>query len=150
MSSQAGATVADESITVTQLLKAWSGGDTAALDQLTPRVYTELRRMAGMYLRREAGGNTLQATALVHEVFLRMVEIDSVDWQDRAHFFAVAATMMRRLLVDQARARGTAKRGEAAPHVNLEEALEIGADADDRGIAAIDEALKGTRRRRSA
>jgi RNA polymerase sigma factor (TIGR02999 family) len=101
----------EESTSVTHLLKAWSAGDQAALEALTPRVYVELRRMAARYMRREAEGNTLQATALVHEVFLRLVEVDSVSWQDRAHFYAVSANMMRRILVDQARAKGRAKRG---------------------------------------
>ena len=89
-----------ESIDVTHLLKAWSGGDQGALKELTPKVYMELRRMAAKYMRHEKAGNTLQATALVHEVFLRLVHVDSVTWQDRAHFFAVSANMMRRILVD--------------------------------------------------
>src|SRR5713101_4584703 len=95
-----------ESIDVTHLLKAWSGGDQGALEELTPKVYMELRRMAAKYMRHEKAGNTLQATALVHEVFLRLVHVDSVTWQDRAHFFAVSANMMRRILVDRARAKG--------------------------------------------
>jgi RNA polymerase sigma factor (TIGR02999 family) len=96
---------------VTQLLKAWNGGDQGALSELTPKVYMELRRMAARYMRRENSGNTLQATALVHEVFLKLVDADHVDWKDKAHFFAVSANMMRRILVDRARAKGTAKKG---------------------------------------
>ena len=81
---------------VTQLLKAWSGGDQEASDELTPKVYAELRRMAGKYMRRENAGNTLQATALVHELFLKLMDANSVDWKDKAHFLAVSANIMRR------------------------------------------------------
>ena len=131
----------EEATSVTQLLKAWSGGNQEALDALTPMVYVELRRMAGRYMRKEGAGNTLQATALVNEVFLRMVEVDQVNWQDRAHFFAVCANMMRRILVDRARAKGMAKRGGAALHVNLDDAPEVASTGRDREIIAIDEAL---------
>src|ERR1035441_9276791 len=130
-----------ESNDVTHLLKAWSGGDQGALEELTPKVYVELRRMATKYMRNERAGNTLQATALVHEVFLRLVEVDSVSWQDRAHFFAVSANMMRRILVDRARAKGMAKRGGAAVHLNLDEVPEVASGSRDREIVAIDEAL---------
>lgn len=126
---------------VTHLLKAWSAGDQAALEALTPRVYVELRRMAARYMRREAEGNTLQATALVHEVFLRLVEVDSVSWQDRAHFYAVSANMMRRILVDQARAKGMAKRGGNPLHVNLDDVPALASRTRDREIVAVDEAL---------
>jgi RNA polymerase sigma factor (TIGR02999 family) len=131
----------EDSTSVTHLLKAWSGGDQAALQELTPRVYVELRRMAARYMRREAEGNTLQATALVHEVFLRLVEIDSVSWQDRAHFYAVSANMMRRILVDQARAKGVAKRGGNPLRVNLDDVPELASRSRGRGIVAVDEAL---------
>ena len=131
----------DESSNVTQLLKAWSAGDPGALEELTPRVYTELRRMAARYTAQEGSGKTLQATALVHEVFLRLVDVNNVSWQDRAHFFAVSANMMRRILVDRARAKGAAKRGSATLHVNLDDAPEVAADSEDQTIAAIDEAL---------
>ena len=131
----------EDSTSVTHLLKAWSGGDQAALQELTPRVYVELRRMAARYMRREAEGNTLQATALVHEVFLRLVEVDSVSWQDRAHFYAVSANMMRRILVDQARAKGTAKRGGNPLHVNLDDVPELASRSRDRELVAVDEAL---------
>ena len=132
----------DESVTVTALLKAWSAGDNKALAELTPRVYAELRRMAAGYMGREGSGKTLQATALVHEVFLRLVEVENVSWQDRAHFYAVSANMMRRLLVDRARAKQTTKRGDAAVHLNLDDALDVAAESGDRQIAAIDDAMK--------
>ena len=90
---------------ITRLLQAWGGGDTAALESLTPLVYAELRRMARRSMRRENPGHTLQATALVNEAYLRLVDVAQVRWQDRAHFFAVAAQTMRRILVDGARAR---------------------------------------------
>jgi RNA polymerase sigma factor (TIGR02999 family) len=131
----------EETEGVTRLLKAWSGGDEAARDKLMPQVYLELRRMAALYMRREASGNTLQSTALVHEVFLRLVNVDSVTWQDRAHFFAVSATMMRRILVDRAHARGTAKRGGQALRLSLDEAPDVAGGSKDREIVAIDEAL---------
>ena len=133
--------MSEESANVTQLLKAWSGGNQEALAELTPKVYLELRRMAAGYMRREAAGNTLPATALVHEVFLRMVEVDSVSWQDRAHFFAVSANMMRRILVDRARAKGMGKRGGAALHVNLDDVPEIALGSRSCEIVAVDEAL---------
>ncbi len=88
-----------------------------ALEQLTPVVYAELKRMAVRYMAKERPGNSLQATALVHEAFLRLVEVENIRWQDRAHFFAVSAQMMRRILVDAARARGTDKRGGAVAKV---------------------------------
>jgi RNA polymerase sigma factor (TIGR02999 family) len=130
-----------ESNGVTHLLKAWSGGDQGALEKLTPKVYLELRRMAAKYMRNERVGHTLQATALVHEVFLRLVEVDNVSWQDRAHFFAVSANMMRRILVDRARAKGMAKRGGGAIQPNLDDVPEVASGSRDREIVAIDEAL---------
>jgi RNA polymerase sigma-70 factor, ECF subfamily len=133
--------MSEETATVTQLLKAWGRGDHEALNALTPKVYVELRRMAGVYMHKERVGNTLQATALVNEVFLRLVEVDSVSWQDRAHFFAVSATMMRRILVDRARGKGMAKRGGGAFHLNLDDVPEVGSDTRDREIVAIDDAL---------
>jgi RNA polymerase sigma-70 factor, ECF subfamily len=133
--------MSEESTSVTQLLKAWSGGDQQALAELTPRVYLELRRIAAAYMRREGAGNTLPATALVHEVFLRLVEVDGVSWQDRAHFFAVSANMMRRILVDRARAKGMMKRGGGALHVNLEDVPELALGSRSREIVAVDEAL---------
>ena len=123
-----------ESTGVTQLLKAWSGGDRGALQELTPKVYVELRRTAARYMRDEKSGNTLQATALVHEVFLRLVDVASVSWQDRAHFFAVSANMMRRILV-------AFVWEDAAVAINLDDAPEIAAGCKGREIVAIDEAL---------
>ena len=131
----------EKTTSVTHLLKAWSGGDQEALGDLTPKVYLELRRMAAKYMRKERSGDSLQATALVHEVFLRLVEVDNVTWQDRAHFFAVSANMMRRILVDRARAKNMAKRGSGAVHVNLDEALQIASGSRDREMVAIDDAL---------
>ena len=99
------------SVEITLLLKAWGAGDAAALERLTLAVYQELHRRARGYMRRQAPGNTLQATALVNEAFLHLVDAAGVNWQDRAHFFAVCARIMRGILVDSARARGSAKRG---------------------------------------
>src|SRR4249919_2719802 len=104
---------------ITRLLRAWGGGDQAAMDELAPMVYAELRRMAQRYLRQENPGNTLQPTALVNEAYLRLVDVANVSWEGRAHFFAVSAQMMRRILVDAARARGAGKRGGGAAHLNL-------------------------------
>jgi RNA polymerase sigma factor (TIGR02999 family) len=126
---------------VTQLLQAWSGGDEKALGALTPKVYAELRRMAGRYMRNEGPGQTLQTTALVHEVFLKLVDADRVGWRDRALFFAVCATMMRRILVDRARARGAVKKGGAALHLNLDDAPEVASMCRDRELLAVDDAL---------
>ena len=89
-------------------MKAWSSGDQDALGELTPKVYLELRRMVAKYMRGENSRNTLQATALVHEVFLKLVDVNDVGWKDKAHFFAVSANMMRRILVDRARSKGAA------------------------------------------
>ena len=97
---------------ITTLLKAWSGGDEAALQELSDHVYAELRLMARRHMRNERAGNTLQTTALVHEVYLRLVDVTKVEWQQRAQFFAMAAQMMRRILVDAARARASHKRGD--------------------------------------
>jgi len=121
-------------------LKAWGGGDDAALGRLAEHVYPELRLMALRYMRNEAQGNTLQATALVHEVYLRMVDVTNVDWQARAQFFAIAAQMMRRILVDAARTRGSRRREGIPVRVNLDESVVLSADPD-RSIVAIDEAL---------
>ena len=100
---------------VTKLLVDWSNGDQAALDQLAPLVYSELRRLAGRYLRKERPDHTLQSTALVNEAFIRLIDQRSVQWQNRAHFFGVAAQMIRRILVDHARGRHASKRGSGAP-----------------------------------
>jgi len=130
---------------ITRLLQAWGGGDTAALESLTPLVYAELRRMARRSMRRENPGHTLQPTALVNEAYLRLVDIAQVRWQDRAHFFAVAAQTMRRILVDGARARVAGKRGGGAVHVNLDESIDA---MPDRGsqLVALDDALEALAR----
>jgi len=125
---------------ITHLLKAWGSGDEAALVRLTEHVYPELRRMALQYMKNEAQANTLQATALVHEVYLRLVNVTEVEWQARAQFFAVTAQMMRRILVDAARARGCHKRGGIAPKLNIDETAVL-SRAPDRSILALDEAL---------
>jgi RNA polymerase sigma-70 factor, ECF subfamily len=129
-----------ESGEVTVLLKAWGGGDRQALDRLTPRVYDELRRMSRKYMRNEREGHTLQATALVNDVYLRLVDATAIDWKDRAHFFAVCAQMMRRILVDAARARGSRKRGGGVVKVDVEDAC-VGAPGRDASTIALDDAL---------
>jgi len=121
-------------------LKAWGKGDEAALVRLTEHVYPELRLMARRYMKDEAQGNSLQATALVHEVYLRMVDVTNVEWQARAQFFAIAAQMMRRILVDAARARGSRRREGIPVKVNLDESVVL-SSASDRSILALDEAL---------
>jgi RNA polymerase sigma factor (TIGR02999 family) len=125
---------------VTRLLLAWSDGDRAALDQLMPLVYAELRRLAHRHLRGERSGHTLQTTALVNEAYLRLVDQNQFNWQNRAHFFAVAAQMMRRILVDYARARLNAKRGGGTVRVMLEEAAEVSQDRSAE-MVALDDAL---------
>jgi RNA polymerase sigma factor (TIGR02999 family) len=125
---------------ITVLLKAWSSGDEAALARLAERVYPELRLMARRYLKDEHQASTLQTTALVNEVYLRLVDVTKVDWDERAQFFAMAAQMMRRILVDAARARGAQKRGANAPKVNLDETVLL-SNTPDRTILAVDEAL---------
>ena len=124
----------------TGLLQAWSRGDRAALDQLTPRVYDQLRRLAGHYMQNESPARTIQATALVHEAYLRLVDVTNVDWQHRAQFFAITARIMRNILLDNARARAAAKRGGQQARVNLDEIP----DLSDRGgsdLLALDDAL---------
>jgi len=124
----------------TQLLRAWAGGDEQALDRLTPRVYEELRRIAGHLMRGERPGKTIQTTALVHEAYLRLVDIHNVDWQHRAHFFAISAQVMRHILLDRARRSSAAKRGGELERINLEEGAELGADRA-RELIALDDAL---------
>lgn len=125
---------------ITKLLRAWSGGDQAALERLAEQVYGELRLMARRYLKNERQGNTLQTAALVNEVYLRLVDVTKVEWRDRAQFFAMAAQMMRRILVDAARARGSDKRGGRTPRVNLDETAVFSSEPD-RSMVALDEAL---------
>ncbi len=124
----------------TQLLRAWAGGDSEALEQLTPRVYRELRHIAARLLRNERPGYSLQSTDLVHEVYLRLVNSREVEWQHRAHFFAVAATLMRRILLDRARRKAAAKRGGRRQLFDLTGALDI-AQAKARELIALDDAL---------
>jgi len=125
----------------TQLLRAWAAGDRGALDQLTPHVYRELRRLAGHFMQNERPGRSIQTTALVHEAYLKLVDVGNVDWQHRAHFFAVSAQIMRRILLDRARRRVAAKRGGEAPRVNLDEIPDV-ASGRDRELIALDDALK--------
>jgi RNA polymerase sigma factor (TIGR02999 family) len=124
---------------VTGLLRAWGQGDDAALEQLTPIVYGELHAMARRYMSRERRGQTLQATALVNEAYLRLVDIRQLPWQNRAHFFALSGRLMRRILVDIARARGYQKRGGGARQVTLDEGMAI--DDPGRDLVALDDAL---------
>jgi RNA polymerase sigma factor (TIGR02999 family) len=121
--------------TVTDLLRAWGKGDTAALDKLVPLVYEELRRQAHRYLRRERPGHTLQTTGLVHEAYLRLVDQRETDWQNRAQFFGVAAQMMRRVLIDHARSKQAAKRGGNQIRVTLEDA---DAAVQEQGVDLLD------------
>ena len=125
---------------VTGLLKAWSGGDQAALDRLTALVHGELHRIARRYMRIERPGHTLQATALVNEVYLRLVDVKNVEWQHRAQFFAISAQIMRNILVDAARARGARKRGGAVVKVNVDDAPLLSPEPD-AFILALDDAL---------
>lgn len=125
---------------VSQLLQRWSEGDRDALNQLTPLVYDELRRIARRYINQQPAGHTLQTTALIHEAYLRLVGQEEKQWENRAHFFGVAAQAMRHILVDYARARQMAKRGGGARAVSLDEALTIGPErADD--LVALNDAL---------
>jgi len=125
---------------ITALLGAWSRGNRSALNQLLPLVYAELRRIAGRQLRSERANHTLQPTALVHEVYLRLVDQRQVDWQNRAHFFGVAAQVMRRILVDHARRHSASKRGDGVRCVSLDEAKEVAASSEIP-ILALDHAL---------
>ena len=125
---------------ITSLLRAWSAGDPAALNELSRQVYDELRRMARRHMKSERRDNTLQTTALVHEVYLRLVDITKVEWRQRAQFFAIAAQMMRRILVDAARTRAADKRGPGEVRMNIEE-IAIVSPEPDRAIVAVDDAL---------
>jgi len=126
---------------ITERLIAWNSGDTTALEEVIRAVYHELRKMADRYLRQERPGHTLQPTALVHEAYLRLVDQSQVSWQNRAHFFGVAAQMMRRILVDHARTKHRDKRGGAARKISLDDAMNLtkGREAD---LVSLDEALK--------
>jgi len=130
----------DQGSETTQLLRAWAGGDRDALERLTPRVYDELRRMARQFMRNERPGRSIQTTALVHEAYLKLIDVTNVDWQHRAHFFAISAQIMRRILLDRARRRVAGKRGGATPRVNLDEVPDIGSGRA-RELIALDDAL---------
>jgi len=126
---------------ITQLLKDWSDGNQTALDELMPLVYDELRRQASRYLRNERQGHTLQTTALIHEAYLKLIGINQIEWQNRNHFFAIASTAMRRILVDHAKERKREKRGGNADALPLDEALQISSNEKSVDLIALDEAL---------
>ena len=129
---------------ISQLLRAWSNGDELALGELTPIVYAELRRLAHRYMRRERAGHSLQTTALVNEAYMRLVDCTRMQWQNRAHFFAVSSQLMRRILVDHAR-RQNLKRGGGVPHVSLDEAVVVGRQPG-LDLVALDDALNALAR----
>jgi RNA polymerase sigma-70 factor (ECF subfamily) len=135
-----GASEVPSKVEVTQLLKAWGSGDDNALERLTPVVENELHRIAHRCMAGESPGHTLQTTALVNEVYLRLVNVHAVSWQDRAHFFAISARMMRRILTDFARCRHYQKRGGGAVQVSFDEALVV-APEKNADIMALDQAL---------
>jgi len=141
MQTVAGEPVLNE---ISQLLQCWSEGDERALDELIPIVYAELRRLAHRYMKRERPGHSLQTTALVNEAYLRLVDYNRMHWQDRAHFFAVSAQVMRRILVEHARRRNV-KRGAGMQHVSLDEAALIGGDRAG-GLVALDDAMNALAR----
>src|SRR5580704_5875520 len=122
---------------ITQLLHDWRGGDQLALQRLTPVVYEELHRMAKHYMARERDGHTLQTTALINEVYLRLVKVKEVDWQDRAHFFAVSAQLMRRILTDFARSHGYQKRGGGATHIPLDDVCTVSSAATQSTVDLV-------------
>ncbi|MCU1382347.1 MAG: polymerase, sigma-24 subunit, subfamily [Acidobacteria bacterium] len=132
---------ASEPQRVTQLLVEWQNGSPQALDRLIPLVYSELRTIARRYLSRESVDHTLQSTALVHEAYFRLVGQRRVQWQNRAHFFGIAAQMMRRILVDHARHQHRDKRGGPAPKLSLDEALAVAAPESEVDLLALDDAL---------
>jgi RNA polymerase sigma factor (TIGR02999 family) len=142
MAGQSGQKAASN---VTALLRAWSAGDQKALDQLMPVLHGELKRIARRFMRGERQGHTLQPTALVNEAFLRLVGGHDIQWQDRAHFFALSAQMMRRILVNYALARGAGKRGGAAHWGSLDEATVISPERDSQ-LVELDEALQALAR----
>jgi len=127
---------------VTKLLQDWSVGNREALDKLLPLVYDELRRLAHSYLTHERADHTLQTTALVHEAYLKLIDQRSVNWQNRAHFFAISAQAMRRILLDNARRHTAAKRGSGGQKVSLEEVATLSRDTANESLIALDEALQ--------
>ena len=130
---------------ITELLEQWSGGNQTALDKLYPLVYEELRRLARSYMKREPKGHTLQTTALINEAYVRIVDQKSVHWQNRSHFFAISAQIMRRILVDHARRYLHAKRGGGARRVSLDEAMIVAAERSEE-VLMLDEALSNLAR----
>jgi len=139
--SQPGEPAAED---ISTLLRAWSDGDQSALEQLTPVVYDELHRLARRYMKGERSGHSLQTTALVNEAYMRLVDYERMQWQNRAHFFAVSAQLMRRILVEHAR-RHNLKRGGGVQHLSLEEASLVGGD-QDADLVALDDAMNGLAR----
>jgi RNA polymerase sigma-70 factor (ECF subfamily) len=127
---------------ITRILQEWSGGNQEALDALLPLVYAELHRQASRYLRRERRDHTLQTTALIHEAYLKLIDQHEVNWQNRAHFFGIAAQAMRRILVDYARSRHRAKRGGIGENLPLEEAALVVSEERSVDLVALDEALE--------
>jgi RNA polymerase sigma factor (TIGR02999 family) len=125
---------------ITQLLRAWGEGDSGALAALTPLVYQELYRRAQWHMARENPGHTLQATALVNEIYVRMVDVRGVSWRDRAHFFAVSSRLIRQILIDAARSRNAQKRGGQSPHVPIDESLLV-SEEPPADLIALDDAL---------
>jgi RNA polymerase sigma factor (TIGR02999 family) len=130
---------------ITELLEQWSDGNQTALDKLYPLVYEELRRLARSYMKREPKGHTLQTTALINEAYVRIVDQNSVQWQNRSHFFAISAQIMRRILVDHARRYLHAKRGGGARRVSLDEAMIVAAERSEE-VLMLDEALSNLAR----
>ncbi|MEQ1605805.1 MAG: sigma-70 family RNA polymerase sigma factor [Pyrinomonadaceae bacterium] len=127
---------------ITEMLREWSGGNPEALESLLPLVYKELHRQAAAYLRRERVDHTLQATALINEAYLKLVDQRSIDFEDRTHFFAISARLMRQILVDHARTRNREKRGGPdSVKVELDEAMQVGVDAQNVDLIALDDAL---------
>jgi RNA polymerase sigma factor (TIGR02999 family) len=131
----------EDSHHVTELLREWTSGNSAAMDELLPYIYDELRRRAARYLRRERINHTLQTTALVHEAYLKLVDQKAVQWKDRGHFFAVAAQAMRRILVDHAKHKNRAKRGGDLPDLQLDASIENAILESKVDIESLDEAL---------
>jgi RNA polymerase sigma-70 factor (ECF subfamily) len=128
------------SVEVSRLLRAWGDGDQAALNQLTPLVYSELHQIAHRYMHQQLPGRTLQTSALVNEAYLRLVSVEGVSWRDRTHFFAVSAQIMRRILMDSARAHLADKRGGRLPHVYLDESIDASPQSSE-DLIALDDAL---------
>ena len=126
---------------ITELLQEWSNGKAEVLEKLMPLVYDELRRQASQFLSKERQGHTLQATALIHEAYLKLIEQREVEWQNRNHFFAIASTAMRRILVDYARERHREKRGGSAENLAIDDALQISSSEKSIDLIALDEAL---------